>query len=120
MLRADAAQCREEWRCPRMRRPHDGSPLPEKQRDALARVARLCGAAEGELTVCPGAYVRRPEAHRTVTALRWMRAGALHLRLPHPTMAEVEALDLAQDSLAARERDELKRASQKQKGGDRG
>jgi hypothetical protein len=48
-----------------------------------------------------------------VTHLRWLRAGALHLRCPHPTGAEVDALDLAQDSLAARERDELERAKRK-------
>lgn len=120
MLRSDAAACQREWRCPRLGGRPDPGPLPDGHRAALRRVEALCGAEEGELEACPGSYVRRPEAHRAVTALRWLRAGALHLRNPHPTMAEVEALDLAQDSLAGRERDELERARRKPQGGDHG
>lgn len=39
--------------------------------------------------------------------MRWLKAGSLHLRLPYPTAAEVEAIDLALDSLTAREAWEL-------------
>mgnify|MGYP000517583554 CR=1 FL=1 len=121
MLRADGKLCQAEWRCPHAGGAVDPSALPEGHREALRRAAALCGAEEGELATCPGHYTRKPEAFRAVTSLRWLRAGALHLRNPHPTMAEVEAIDLAQDSLAARERDELERARRKtREGGDHG
>jgi len=118
VLASDAAACRAEWRCPLAGGRIDPSALPETHRAAIDRASRLCHAEHGEIRTCPGYYPRRPEAHRAVTHLRWLRAGALHLRCPHPTGAEVEALDLVQDSLASRERDELERA--KRKGNDRG
>lgn len=122
MLRSDAATCQQEWRCPRVKGGRiDEAALPEGHRAALARVRRLCGAEDGEILTCPGHYTRNVGAHRVVTALRWLRAGALPLRDPHPSAALVEALDLAQDSLADRERDELERARRKApKGGSDG
>lgn len=114
ILARDAAACRAEWRCPLAGGRVGAEDLPAPQRAALERVSRLCGAEDGELRACPGYYPRRPEAHRAVVLLRWLRAGALALRCPHPTGAEVDALDLVQDSLAARERDELERAKRKE------
>lgn len=111
MLRSDAVTCQTEWRCPRVKGGRiDRDALPEAHQAALVRVERLCGAGEGELLTCPGHYTRDAGAHRVVTALRWLRAGALHLRDPHPTAALVEALDIAQGSIADREHDELERA----------
>ncbi len=121
VLRSDAAACQQEWRCPRAGGRIDPEALGEGHRAALDRVRQLCGAGEGELLTCPGHYTRDVGAHRVVTALRWLRAGALHLRDPHPSAALVDALDLAQNSLADREHDELERARRKQpKGGDHG
>lgn len=114
MLRSDAATCQQEWRCPRVKGGRvDRDALPEAHQGALVRVERLCGAGAGELLTCPGHYTRDPGAHRVVTALRWLRAGALHLRDPHPSAALVEALDIAQGSIADREHDELERARRK-------
>lgn len=118
MLARDAEACRAEWRCPLAGGRIAPSELPDTHVAAIDRVSRLCRAEEGEIRTCPGYYTRRPEAHRAVTHLRWLRANALHLRCPHPTGAEVDALDLVQESLAARERDELDRA--KRKDTDRG
>jgi hypothetical protein len=119
VLRADGEACQREWGCPRV----CAGPvaLDAVHRDALDRATRLFDAEPGELTACPGVYARRPEAHRIVKALRWHRSGQLALIDPHPTGALVDALDLVQSGLAARERDELERARQKApKGGDHG
>lgn len=115
VLRSDGETCRREWRCPRAKGgciDHDA--LPEAQREALARVATLCHAEPGELLTCPGHYTRDTSAHRVAMALRWLEKGALALRDPHPTAALVDALDIAQTSLADRERDELRRARENQ------
>lgn len=126
VLRADGEACQREWGCPRARDKHGkpvafppGFALDAVHRDALDRATRLFDAEPGELTACPGAYARRPEAHRIVKALRWHRSGQLALIDPHPVGALVDALDLVQSGLAARERDELERARRKpQKEGD--
>lgn len=122
VIRDDGLAAQREWRCPRTKGGCvDASALPEAQREALVRVRALCDAEEGEVETCPGHYTRDTSAFRVVTALRWLDKGALALRDPHPTQALVDALDLAQSSLAARERDELERARKTTpKGGDHG
>ncbi len=122
VLRADGEACQREWGCPRVcdrAKPVDA--LDDAHRAAIERATRLCDAEPGEFTACPGAYARRPEAHRIVRALRWHRSGQLALIDPHPVGALVDALDLVQSGLAARERDELERARRpKPKGGGDG
>jgi hypothetical protein len=121
VIRADGIAARGEWRCPRAGGAVDPVALPEAQQDALARVRLLCEADSGEVETCPGHYTRDPAAHRVVTALRWLESGSLALRDPHPTQALVDALDITQTSLAARERDDLRRAREsKPKGGSHG
>lgn len=122
VLKGDGETCQREWMCPRAKGGRiDPDALPETHRAALDRVAALCHAEPGELVACPGHYTRDPAAHRVAVSLRWLEKGSLALRDPHPTAALVEALDLAQNSLADRERDELRRAREQQpKGGDHG
>lgn len=116
VIHDDGVLAQAEWRCPRAGGVIDPCALPASHREAIARVERLCGAAEGEIQTCPGHYTRDRSAHRVATALRWLDKGALALRDPHPTAALVEALDIAQTSLSDRERDELRRAREKPKG----
>lgn len=92
-------------------------PLSDAHRRTLDVVRSICGAGDEDVTRCPGSYVRTPEAHEASRLLRWMKAGALSLRVSHPTPAQVEAIDLSMDSLAAREAWEL---AQARKGNDRG
>jgi len=114
VLRADGEACQREWGCSRAcDAPKPPEALDDAHRVALARAARLYDADPDEITTCPGADARRPEAHRIVRALRWHRSGQLALVDPHPSGALVEALDLVQSGLAARERDELERARRK-------
>lgn len=122
VLRADGAACQREWRCPRACGAAAlAEPLDGKHAAALDRASRLFGAEPGEFVTCPGSYARRPEAHRLVRALRWHRSGQLALVDPAPSMALVEAIDIVQEGLASRERDELERARRpKPKGGEHG
>lgn len=113
VLRADGELCQREWGCPRARDQAPVSPLDDAHCGALRRVETLVGAEPGELTACPGTYARDPAAHRIVRALRWHRSGQLALVDPHPVAALVDALDIVQSGLAARERDELERARHK-------
>lgn len=122
VIHADGLLAQSEWRCPRAKGGSiEEAALPEAQRAALARVRLLCDAGDGEVETCPGHYTRDVAAHRVVTALRWLESGSLALRDPHPTQALVDAIDLTQASLAARERDDLRRAREsKPKGGNDG
>lgn len=108
VLRADAALCREAWRCPFA--GGESGPLDDAHQIALRRASAVVGCAPGELTTCPGHYARTPEAHELVNLLRWQEKGQLHLRVPNPTGVLVDALDAIAVALAARERDELDRA----------
>lgn len=60
--------------------------------------------------------VRTEEAHHVASALMWLRKSALHLKDPHPHGAMVEAIELAERSLAAREAWELQRIRESTKG----
>ena len=114
VLRADAVLCREAWRCPRAEGGAiDPDALPETHRAALVTVRRLTGCDEDDIQTCPGHYARLSEAHEAVRLLRWMKAGALAQRMPHPSGAIVDALDELQNALNARESDEMDRARRK-------
>jgi hypothetical protein len=119
VLAADAVACQSAWRCPRVGGAIDPDALDEEHRAALDRVRALTGCDDNDLRTCPGHYTRTPEAHEVVRMHRWLKAGALHLRVPYPTGAMVDALDLFAESLAAREADELERMK-RNTGGTRG
>lgn len=115
VLLDDAANACASWGC-----AHGGcSPvaLSPAHLKALDVVRAITGAAPEDITRCPGSYARTPEAHEASRLLRWMKAGALALRVSHPTPAQVEAIDTSLDSLSAREAWEMERA---RKGVDRG
>jgi len=73
-------------------------------------VSMLIGAEEGEITGCPGACVRRPEAHEAMVAYGWWKRGQLQLRVQYPSAALVDAIDLVDQGVAAREAAELRHA----------
>lgn len=110
VLSDDAARLQRLWACPHA--GHCGDPHPSTQASTAA-VARLIGAEPGEITGCPGACVRRPEAHEALVALRWWRNGSLAQRIPWPSPAMAEAIDLIDTSVSAREAAELRDARRK-------
>ena len=107
VLERDARIAQRAWACPWA--GLKGKRHPDTAR-TLAAVSALVGAEEGEITECPGACVRRPEAHTAVVALTWWKQGQLQLRHPWPSAALVDAIDLVNQSAAAREAAELRRA----------
>jgi hypothetical protein len=115
VLLADAARCSAAWGCGGEKRQ-----LTDVQRAALDTVARVVGCDAEEITECPGRLVRREEAHVVARALVWWQKGQLHLRHAHPHGALVEAIDIANASVRAREHDDIERARQRAKERDRG
>lgn len=114
VLEGDAAVYQREWRCPRKQGGAiDPEALDAPHQAALDRVRRLAGCDPEDVCTCPGYYVRRPEAHEAVKLLRWLKAGALSLRCPHPSGAVIDALDELQGALSAREAAELERLRSK-------
>lgn len=107
VLAADAARLQRLWACPHA--GLRGTPDASTQA-ATASVARLIGCEPEEVTGCPGACVRRAEAHEALVALRWWRTGSLAQRIPWPTPAMAEAIDLIDTSVSAREAAELRDA----------
>ena len=107
VLERDARIAQRAWACPHA--GLKGAPHPDTNR-TLAEVSALVGAEEGEIVGCPGACVRRPEAHEAVVALQWWKSGQLQLRQPYPSAALCDAVDLVNQSAAAREAAELRRA----------
>lgn len=110
VLAADAARLQRVWACPHA--GHSGAPDPSTAA-ATQAVARLIGCDPGEVVGCPGACVRRADAHEALIALRWWRNGQLHMRHPWPTPALAEAIDLIDTSVSAREAAELRDARKK-------
>ena len=110
VLAADAARLQRVWACPHA--GHSGAPDPSTAA-ATAAVARLIGCDPGEVVGCPGACVRRADAHEALIALRWWRNGSLAQRHPWPTPALAEAIDLIDTSVSAREAAELRDARRK-------
>ena len=110
VLLSDAEHYQTAWMCPRRKggRIAPDELTPDTQA-ALERVRRLTRCSADDLRTCPGYYVRLPEAEEAVRLLRWLRAGALPLRLPHPSGAQIDALDELQSALGAREADDLER-----------
>lgn len=116
VLAADAVVYQRAWRCPRSKGGEiNPDALDAAHRDALVRVQRLTGCGADSVRTCPGHYTRTPEAHELVKLHRWMKAGALHLRAPHPSGAVVDALDELASALGAREADDLERLRRKPK-----
>jgi hypothetical protein len=118
VLDADALLAQAAWKCPRTCGNWNPTGLDADHRTALDNVCRLTGLDAEDLRTCPGAYTRTPDAHEAATLLRWLKSSALHLRVPHPTGAQIDALDELQNALNAREADELERL--KRKDSDRG
>lgn len=110
VLLSDAEHYRRAWMCPRR---EGGRIAPDElgpdQRAALERARRLTRCGADDLRTCPGHYVRLPEAEEAVRLLRWLKSGALALRLPFPSGAQIDALDELQSALGAREADDLER-----------
>lgn len=115
VLERDAVTYRRVWGCVYGDRP--GAPAPDTA-GTIEAVARLVGAEPGEITGCPGGCVRRPEAHEALVALRWWRTGSLAQRIPWPTPALAEAIDLIDTSVSAREAAELRDARRKRERAD--
>lgn len=110
VFRADAAIHRAAWRCPRI---EGGIIAPDALDDAhqtaLTRARAVTGCTADEMRTCPGHYARTDEAHEVVVLMRWQKSGQLQLRMPNPTGAVVDAIDVACSALAAREADEIER-----------
>lgn len=117
VLARDAEAARAAWRCPRAGGTVDPDALDETHRATLDRVRRLTGCDPEDLRTCPCHYTRRPEAHEVVKLHRWLKAGALALRCPHPSGAIVDALDEFVSALGAREANDLDRLRAKGAGG---
>lgn len=115
VLAADAARLQRLWACPHA--GHRGAPDASTQAAAGA-VARLINCDPDEVVGCPGACVRRPEAHEALIALRWWRTGSLAQRIPWPTPAMAEAIDLIDTSVSAREAAELRDARKRRERAD--
>jgi hypothetical protein len=115
VLAADAVACQSAWRCPRVGGAIDPDALDDDHRAALARVRSLTGCSADDVRTCPGHYTRTAEAHELVRLHRWLKAGALPLRCPHPSGAVVDALDELASALGAREADDLERMKRKPK-----
>jgi hypothetical protein len=115
VLAADAVACQSAWRCPRVGGAIDPDALDDDHRTALARVRSLTGCSADDVRTCPGHYTRTAEAHELVRLHRWLKAGALPLRCPHPSGAVVDALDELASALGAREADDLERLRRKPK-----
>lgn len=112
VLDSDGARAQRAWSCPRVTAPDDVRPLPPEAIKALDAVHRLCGVAPDEpreWTGCPCLAARDPAAHEVAALLPWYRKGQLHLRCPYPTGAMVDAIDVTESALAAREADEMRR-----------
>lgn len=117
VLQGDAVAYQRAWRCPRSEGGAiNPAALDEEHRAALDRVRALTGCDEEDMRTCPGHYVRAPEAHEVVRLHRWLKAGSLHLRVPYPSGATIDALDLFAESLSAREADEIERMKRKNGG----
>ena len=112
MLHADAETARAAWRCPRAE-TRSNEPLDDEHAATLRNTERLVGLSDGALTQCPGCYTRDPDAEEALRLHRWFEKGQLHLRAPHPTGVQVDAIDEVSASLAARSRDDLERARRK-------
>jgi hypothetical protein len=115
VLAADAVACQSAWRCPRVGGAIDPDALDDDHRTALARVRSLTGCGVDDVRACPGHYTRTADAHELVRLHRWLKAGALPLRCPHPSGAVVDALDELASALGAREADDLERMKRKPK-----
>ena len=113
----DASRWQREWGCPHGDRRGEPS---EACRKTLPQVCRLVGAEGDAITTCPGLLVRRPEAAQAMAAWRWWEQGQLAVRLPFPSAALVEAIDLVDLGLKAREAEELRRIKQRKRGGGDG
>ena len=120
VLDADALLAQAAWKCPRTCGDWQPAGLDATHETALVQVRRLVDLDAESLRTCPGAYTRTPDAHEAAKLLRWLKAGALPMRVPHPSGAIVDALDELQSALGAREVDELERLKSKRKDGDRG
>lgn len=108
----DADRWEREWGCPHGNRPGEPSAACK---GALPAVCRLVGADPEAITVCPGLLARRPEAAQAMAAWRWWEKGQLTVRVQHPSAALVEAIDLVDLGLKAREGEELRRIREKRR-----
>lgn len=120
-VRADrierARAWQQQWRCPHAPVPATG-PLPEPCSEALARVGRVCGAPG--LTTCPYAALREKWVHDAAQAREWWDKGQLQLRLGHPTLALMQAIDAMNAGTSGRARldnERLKAKQEKRNGG---
>lgn len=117
VIDAEGLRAQQLWRCPRVCPRVEGELAPACV-STLAAVHRLVGIdpAAGdlvELTTCPGWYARQPEAYEVARLLPWLEKGALGLRVPYPTAALCDALDVTTEALARREAEDLRRVREK-------
>jgi len=121
VLAGDAVACQRAWKCPRSKGGAiNPDALDDDHRATLDRVRTLTGCDADDVRTCPGHYTRTPEAHEAVKLHRWLKAGALALRSPHPSGVVVDALDEFAAALSAREADELERMKRKNGSGNGG
>lgn len=120
VLDADGQRLQQQWRCPQVCKATEEA-LPAPCAKAIANVHRLVGVDPTagdppEFTVCPCYYARLPEAIQVSRLLRLTRQGQLSLRVPNPSGAILDAIDLVEDSLALREADEFRRSRERAEG----
>ena len=110
VLQGDAVAYQRAWRCPRVKGGEiNPDALDDEHHAALDRVRTLTGCDADDLRTCPGHCTRTPDAFEVVRMHRWLKAGSLHLRVPNPSAAQIDALDIFAESLSAREANELER-----------
>lgn len=102
---SDGVTWQKAWGCPRT---CEGTkkPLGESQKDVLEQVKRLTDA-EGFET-CPLYALRLDWIGDVVRARRWFSKGQLNQRVLFPPMVLVDAIDLIEDSVNARDQYELR------------
>ncbi|RUP35845.1 MAG: hypothetical protein EKK60_16765 [Gordonia sp. (in: high G+C Gram-positive bacteria)] len=75
-------------------------------------MGRVCGATG--LTTCPYAALREKWVHDAAQARDWWKEGQLQLRLGHPTLALMQAIDAMNAGTNGRARLESERLKAKQ------
>lgn len=101
-----AEELRTAWGCPETREP------TQAQRAAVEALSRLVGE-DIEPRGCPMRDVAHPDLHRAVRLHRWWRNGEIAQRGPL-SAADIEAVDLIEDSRLRREAWELEEQRRKQ------
>lgn len=103
-----------EWQCPRFcgarTEPHDVSPGPA---ETLVAVERLTGV--GGLKTCPRWYTQQQAIATACAARQWAERGLLRERYGEPSLALMQAVEVLDGAIAAKDRAERKERERKAK-----